>query len=70
MSNSVLELALRHDLTLDLNPYSVEVCWYDMTISETHTFREHVNTRAERRAALRRCVERAIAKAAAAKAKP
>jgi hypothetical protein len=62
---SALDLALRYDLTLDFNPYSVEVTWYDTTISETHSFREHCNTRAERKAALRQCVDRAVKKATA-----
>lgn len=64
MANSVLELAMRHDLTLDICPYSVEVTWVDTALSESHCFREHCDNRAERRAALRRCVEKAIARAA------
>lgn len=63
MSQSILELALRHNLTLDILPYSVEVTWVDMELSESHTSREHVTNRAERRAALRRCVEKAVARA-------
>lgn len=63
MSKSPMELAFRYDLTLDLHPYSVEVSWVDAELSETHLFREHCNTRQERREALRRCVERAVAKA-------
>jgi hypothetical protein len=62
-NTSILELAFRHDLTLDICPYSVEVNRYDMVRSETFTFREHVSTKAERRAALRRCVEQAVAHA-------
>lgn len=67
---SVLDMAMRHDLTLDICPYSVEVTWVDTNLSESHSFREHVNNRAERRAALRRCVEKAIARAAKVKATP
>lgn len=67
MSRSILELALRHNLDLDIGEHSVEVTWYDTTRSESHSFREHVGTRAERRDALRRCVERAITKAKAEK---
>jgi len=63
VSKSPMEMAFRYDLTLDFNPYSVEVTWYDTELSETHNFREHCNTRAERRAALRRCVEKAVARA-------
>jgi len=64
MANSILELAMRHDLTLDICPYSVEVVWVDASLSESHVFREHCDTRAERLAALRRCVEKAIERAA------
>lgn len=58
-----MELALRYDLCLDFNPYSVEVTWYDTIKSETHEFREDCDTREERKAALRRCVDRAVARA-------
>lgn len=63
MTKSALELALLHDLTLDICPYSVEVTWVDIALSESHRFREHVDTRQERRAALKRCVEKTVAKA-------
>lgn len=64
MANSVLELAMRHDLTLYICPYSVEVVWVDAALSESHVFREHCYSRSERRAALRRCVEKAVERAA------
>lgn len=60
---SLLDTALRYDLTLDIGTGSVEVNWYDLTRSETHTFREHVNFRHERRAALKRCIDNAVKKA-------
>lgn len=60
---SLIDIALRYDLTLDLCPHSVEVTWVDTALSETHSFREHVGPRHERRAALRRCIEKAVAKA-------
>ena len=63
MSTSTLELALRYDLDLCIGQHEVEVIWYDTVRSETHRFRERVGARDERRAALRRCVDRAIAKA-------
>lgn len=63
-TQSILELAMRHDLTLDICPYSVEVVWVDTVRSESHRFREHCDNRAERRAALRRCVYKAIERAA------
>lgn len=63
MSTSILETALRYDLDLCIGPHRVEVIWYDTVKSETHEFTEDVDTRSERRAALRRCVERAVAKA-------
>jgi len=62
-NQSIMELAMRYDLTLDICPYSVEVTWVDIDLSESHTSREHVNTRAERKAALRRCVEKAVQRA-------
>lgn len=60
---SALELALRYDLDLCINAHRVEVIWYDIALSETHEFTEDVDCRSERRAALGRCIERAIAKA-------
>lgn len=63
MSTSILEIALRYDLDLRIGPHLVEVVWYDTVKSETHEFCEHVDRRSDRRAALRRCVERAVAKA-------
>lgn len=68
MSQSILETALRYDLDINLFPYSVEVHWYDVPLLETHTFREQVNARDERRAALARCVELAVKKAKQVKA--
>lgn len=67
---SLLDEALRHDLDLCLNPYSIEVHVYDMALSETFTFTEHVNFRHERRAALKRCLEKAIKKAKSLKETP
>lgn len=58
-----MELAFRYDLCLDIGEHAVEVTWYDTTKSETHEFYEHCNTREERKAALRRCVDRAVARA-------
>lgn len=60
---SILETALRHNLDLCIQPYRVEVVWYDMALSETHEFTEDVNSRQERRAALKRCIDRAVKKA-------
>ena len=60
---SILELALRYDLDLRIAKHRVEVVWYDTVRSETHEFSEDVYPSSGRRAALRRCVDRAIAKA-------
>lgn len=61
MRKPLLDLALLYDLDLCIGPYSVQVVWYDTVKSETHSFEENVNLRSERKDALRRCVERAIA---------